>query len=463
MKPIDADYRQIMLLPPSLEDLVGPEHPARFIREFVDSLRLRDLEIEQQQDPLGRPAYSVWLLLKIWLLAYAMRLRSSREVEAACRDHMGMLWIAGMLRPDHNTLWRFWQKHREMVKRLFRESVRVAYELGMVEFALHAIDGTKIQAAGSTTRAAKHKDLERLLARLDEQVESLEVAIRAAGSEAGDTLGELSSKLQDRKTLRDKIATALENMPDDAVPRHPDETEARLMKGCGLGYNAQTVVDGKAEIIVATAVVNDQNDTGLLVTMLEQVEQQWGQVAEETVADGGYNTGEALAQSEEKGYSVIVGESSAEAKAADAPYAALRFRYDAEQDVVICPQGAELTFRGEVRSRGTPLRRYRSTACRTCPVREQCTEEKRGRTIDLSIRHHQATERQRLKRAVPENKALLKRRMPIAERPFASIKHRFGFRRFHAKTQAGAEIEWIFACLLHNTMRIASAIPFAFR
>jgi transposase len=463
MKPIDADYRQIMLLPPSLEDLVGPEHPARYIREFVDSLRTRDLGLEQAQDPLGRPAYSEWLLLKIWLLAYAMRLRSSREVEAACRDHMGMLWIAGMLRPDHNTLWRFWHKHRGLVKRLFRESVRVAYELGMVEFALHAVDGTKIQAAGSTSRATKHKDLERLLTRLDEQVESLEVAIRASGSEGGDTLGELSSKLQDRKTLRDKIAAALQVIPDDALQRHPGEPEARVMKGCGLGYNAQTVVDAKAEIIVATALVNDQNDTGMLVPMLEQVEQEWGKVAEQTVADSGYNTGEALAQSEEKGYPVILAKSSAEVRTADDPYAILQFRYDADQDVVICPQGSTLTFRGEVRSRVPALRRYRSTACGTCPVRDQCTDDKRGRTIDLSLPHLHANERQRLKRAVPQNMALLKRRMAIAERPFASIKHRFGFRRFHAKTRAGAEIEWFFACLLHNTMRIISANPLAFR
>jgi hypothetical protein len=37
-KDIRADYSQTFLLPPSLEDWVGADHPARFIRDFVASI-----------------------------------------------------------------------------------------------------------------------------------------------------------------------------------------------------------------------------------------------------------------------------------------------------------------------------------------------------------------------------------------------------------------------------------------
>ena len=41
-REIRADYSQTFLLPPSLEDWVGADHPARFIRDFVESLDFED-------------------------------------------------------------------------------------------------------------------------------------------------------------------------------------------------------------------------------------------------------------------------------------------------------------------------------------------------------------------------------------------------------------------------------------
>lgn len=39
-KELRADYTQTYLLPPSLEEWVDRDHPARFIRDFVLSLDL---------------------------------------------------------------------------------------------------------------------------------------------------------------------------------------------------------------------------------------------------------------------------------------------------------------------------------------------------------------------------------------------------------------------------------------
>src|SRR4051812_13293210 len=87
-REIRADYETQYLFPRSLEEWVGPEDPARFIREFVRALDLREIAEEAEgpaaDNAMGRPHYAFELLLSVWLYAYVNGLRSSREVERAC-------------------------------------------------------------------------------------------------------------------------------------------------------------------------------------------------------------------------------------------------------------------------------------------------------------------------------------------------------------------------------------------
>lgn len=52
-----ADYEQIHLLPASVEDWVGPEHPARFVREFVGALDLKGLGLDTLKRDEGGATY----------------------------------------------------------------------------------------------------------------------------------------------------------------------------------------------------------------------------------------------------------------------------------------------------------------------------------------------------------------------------------------------------------------------
>ena len=80
-KDIRADYCQTFLLPPSLEDWVGSDHPARFIRDFVASIDFGRLGFQVPEQSTGRPPYSADLLLSVWLHGYLNCIRPPRRVD----------------------------------------------------------------------------------------------------------------------------------------------------------------------------------------------------------------------------------------------------------------------------------------------------------------------------------------------------------------------------------------------
>jgi len=455
-RDIEADYHQTFMFPPSLEDWVPSDHPARFIREFVDSLDLESLGFRVRPSDEGRPAYSNSLLLKVWVYGYLNRIRSSRGLERACREHISLIWLTGNHYPDHNTLWRFLKENRSSFKGVFRSCVRVAVEAKLVELVLHAVDGTKVLSACSGRTGFHRKDLERRLKGLDEWLESRVCESEADGGDEGGSYS-LPEDVRDRESLRGRIRDALKRL--DVVDRdhfHPLEEESRVMK-CGEGfrfaYNSQAVVDSKSGLIVGGEVVNAENDSHMLTAMIGEAKETVGGAAEDTLADGGYLSGEELSRSEDLSYGVLVnmGEDSGE----DKPFHSSRFSYDEESGRVLCPLGKELRFERKKGSRwgDYEVAVYRCKSYRDCPRRGECSKDKRGRMIEIGP-YHGAVSRQREKQKMPEKSDLLKKRMGIIERVFGHIKEVFGFRRFSLRGLSGARVQWSLICTAYNLSRL---------
>jgi transposase len=452
---LTADYDQMHLLPPSVEDWVGPEHPARFVREFVAALDLPALGLDTLKRDEGGVTYEPALLLSVWLYGYLRRVRSTRAVERACREEMGFVWLSGNHRPDHNALWRFWDAHREGLRALFRQSVKVAFQLDLLGLVAQALDGTKIMASCSGRGGFDQKHLEKLLAQLDTELTEREAEIARAG-EAAAAAG-LPAELHRTQTLRAQVRGALARVRSgEAKHAHPLEPDAARMDCDGrnrFGYNAQALVDAKAQVIVAAELTNAPNDTAQLTPMLAHASAVRAAIGADahpaTLADGGYASGAQLAAAAQAGHDVLTPLPSSSKDDAD-PYHAAHFRHDPARQVVVCPQGRELPFHHGRERRGHKLAVYRSAqVCKDCPVRSLCTTDRHGRSIDIGPGHAQI-EALRARWKNPGTEEYYELRAPTVEPVFAQVKQQMGFRRWTLRGLEKARVQWAMLCTTWN-------------
>ena len=447
------DYGQQFLLPPALEDWVPADHPVRFLREFVEQLDLAALHFVIPAATEGRPPYAPSLLLKIWLYGYFFRIRSTRRLEAACGEVLPLVWLCGLLPPDHNSLWRFWRDNKKALRAVFKQTVQLAVRTGAVGLALQALDGTKIQAAASDRTGWSKERMEKLLAALDAALDQTELKIVEENSVVPPPGPRLPAGLAQRQALRAEIKQGLAQLATDGRGHHhPVEPEARVMK---LGdthrfaYNVQAVVDAKEDILVACEATRQETDAGQLVSMIEAARENVGVAGNQatTLADAGYGAGADLQAASEQKLEVLV--PPLEGKpAGDNPYATRHFHYDPAAQTVTCPQGIQLEHEGHREQESQRIERYRCR-CADCPVRAACTRDPKGRRIE--VRPHTAVVqalRERL--AGPAGQALYAQRAGLIERRFALFKHHDGFRRWTVWGLEAVRTQWALLCASWN-------------
>lgn len=460
MRPVShvirADHRQRFLLPPDLDEWVPVEHPARFIRDLVESLDLRALGFRlSDEGEEGRPHYAPEMLLAVWLYGWMERIRSSRRLEKACLRDTAFLWLTGNHHPDHNTLWRFFSRNKRAFRSVFTQTVRIAAKANLVGFALHALDGTKVKAASSIDTATHRKTLEEQLKKLDSIVDASIVATEAAEQEE-DTSYAMPAAMRDPKTRREEIQKALNALAQEETNHlHPAEPAARVMKmrrGRELAYNAQAVVDHDSDMIVAIDVSGDETDHAQLVPMVAETLATTGRVAEQTVCDAGYFGGEQIAEAQRRHLPVLV---NLQEPAAVGNFSKDKFVYDGARDGYVCPRGEFLPL--SVTAKPTTGKAYDVKIYRcsnlTCPVRDQCTKDKQGRSIKRTP-YEDAIDQQSEKQQSHEMRTLLGLRKEIVEHIFGIIKTIDGFTRFTVRGLVGVRAQWALVCTAVNLRKL---------
>jgi transposase len=473
---------QVWIFPPTLDELIPADHVVRFVASFVDGLDLQALGLRTTQT-MGAPAYSPYVLAAAWIYGFMMGLRSSRKLEIAAQESIPLMWLLGGERPDHSTLSRFFQENKDGLNKLFRQTVLTAVRVGLVDFALQAVDGTKISAL-SKDKTFSAADLVALGQKVDETMAHLEkqVASDEASSAGPGQARHMPASLADAQRLKEQIKAALQEMARREAERtahHKGATDAKtgeqegpkvhladpsavLMKGRHgfvLGYNGQAVVDGHAGIVVAADVVASATDTGQLLPMIREAEANTGRAAEATTADAGYHSAQNLAEVEKEGREVYVADPAAH-RSGQAPeqwaYHKDHFIYEAGADCYRCPEGQELTFAYTMKARvgeEQGVRVYQCHACAACPHRGECTTDHLGRRVHIGP-HEEELKRSRLLLQTERAREALKQRGRIVEPVFGLLRERQGLTRFLRRGLANVRAEWHLLCATYNLLKI---------
>ena len=394
----DMGREQIWMLPPTLDELLPLDHPARFVAEFVDALDRdgwAELGVDIDGDALGAPAYHPRALLSVWLYGFMTGVRSCRKLEAACRDQISYLWLTGWQRPDHNTLWRFYKGHRQAMRKLFERTVRTAMAMKLVDLAIQAVDGTKVVANASLNRSYDAEGLRGLLERVERAIGDLE-AQNEAGEDAA--AAHLPEELADKEVLREKVKQAMADLASQERHKRINLTDpdARLMKGrqgIVAGYNAQAMVSptwsrlGEGQGLACWSPPwmwwIEANDNAMLAPMMEQAEETTGTKGSDDVGRRRIFRRESLGRMCQSGSagSGVRGKTTVPQRTR---ITRTRFIYDEQSDSFTCPQGQTLAFVRIQHTNGVPLRLYRASGavCQACPAFGVCTRAKEiGRSL----------------------------------------------------------------------------------
>lgn len=460
---IQPNYDAILLFPPCVDDMVPKNHKVRFVRDFVRELDLQQLGICMQPANVGRSPYHPGMILAIWLYGYMVNIRSSRKLEDACANHIDFIWLSGYLHPDHNTLSRFFKDNKGIFKKIFKQVIQVAKDLSFVKMILHALDGTKIASVISSKGAFHQERLEKMLSNIDEIIN--EMLLSTSQEDDNDAQIELLDKICDAQTNREKIRASMQKLEEENTnhfnPKEPDARVVHLSNGSNrFGYNCQAIRDADSGMIVAEDVVNDADDYSLLTKIIDQVKSTLGKVAEVTIADNGYLSGEELAAAESKEYDVLLNIGSFlkdSSKHKNKYYPKSAFIYNENDDNYTCPQGKIMVFeitktktiKRKFSSRKYTERYYRCHECSGCPKYNLCTKNKTGRRVTRGP-HEKLFEKQVKLQQDENNNIKLKKRGIIIEPFFAFTKEMGLFRRFTYRNFPGVKSQWSMICLSHN-------------
>ena len=471
---------QVMMLPPSLEELIDKNHPVRVVNQIIERIDI---------DPLlkkfkggGTSSYHPRMLLKVLVYAYVNNTYSSRRMESALKENIHFMWLAGMNKPDHNTINRFRSERlKDVLKTVFGKVVELLVEAGHLDLKEIYTDGTKLEAQANRYTFVWGNAIKRSKARMEEQLKELWTYAESVATEElkdqapenfavvsaqqmSKTIAQIDQALEGKeisKQKRQKLNYAKKNWPS-SMERYAqqeqilkkrnsysktdtDATFMRMkedhMKNGQLkpAYNVQ--LSSNNQYVVNYSLHQNPTDTTTLKKHLESFHFLYKKYPEVLTADAGYGSEEnylLLNKYKIEGY-VKHNQFDWEQRSKQADwFKGDQLEYDKKKDVLYCPIGDEMKRIGEatrVTANGfkQTLTKYQAKNCKGCPLKEACHSQVGNRIVDINHRLRKLKQKANARLKSERGNRYRKRRPPDIEPVFANLKHNKNFKRFMLK------------------------------
>lgn len=248
--------------------------------------------------------------------------------------------------------------------------------------------------------------------------------------------------------------TPLDNAerPKDHIvtPHEPDVRVGRKKDKRWQGdkvHIVETADEGETNFIIDIEVTDPRVEDSTMTEELVQRAKFAVPEADTMLADSGYASAANTRLAAAAGIDLV---SPPRGNTHRGYFAAQAFTFDFDRQIARCPGGCESSY---WRPRGREIKiRFRVCDCRACPLKDQCTQSPRGRTLGIS-REYQQLEADRRRAGQPEFANLYHHRAPI-EATVSHLVHDCGLRRSRYRGRRKRTLHAIFAATALNVRRL---------
>ena len=441
----------------ALDEMVAADSWVRVIDLFVDLLPLKDLGFKHAAlQNEGRPPYDPSLLLKLYLYGYKHSVRSSRKLEHCCKVNIELWWLLKGLKPSFRSIAYFRKDNAAALKAAFRYFVIMLQDLELIEGQTIAIDSFKIRAQNNIRKNYSQKKIDRHIDYIDTKIEQYEQQLEEADATEKEQLRVKITTQKQRRQKYEAVEKKLAESSDTQISVIDPEAKALRANnnGTDVGYCIQAATDQKHKLFVH-AEIGGTNDKRELAPIALEVKNLLDLRCFNTLSDAGYSTGDQFEICKNAGIVTYSAPMPTTAPSHSCIPTA-EFTYNKEGDYYICPMGEQL------HNVGNPIRRgnyfgtiYRTNACKTCSIRQDCTQNKQGRIVERSEYQDVIDENRERVVANPE---YYKLRQQIIEHQFGIFKRQWGFTFTLLKGKINVMSEVNLLMMVYNLTRIITII-----